>query len=277
MIDDDWIELFQKHEISVGVSIDGPKFYNDRYRIDHKGKGTYDRLKNGIDKLFDAYKSNKIKEPAALCVINPNFSASIIYEHLAYDLGFKVLDFLFPDLSYLTRSKTELEKMSSFLLELICSWKKHDDPNIRIRILDSVIRKLLISLDPKRSINSHNQIISISTSGHVVPNDILRNTQFWNSCSEISILENSLYKIINSELFTFLRKSETTTPESCAHCCWSDACKGGELINRFNIENNFDNPSIYCAALKELYSTLTKHLLSTGVSSKIICESLNLN
>ncbi|MCS5707957.1 hypothetical protein CC99x_003470 [Candidatus Berkiella cookevillensis] len=219
LIDDDWIELFQTHEIAVGVSIDGPKIYNDQYRIDHRGKGTYDRLKIGIDKLFDACKKNKIKEPAALSVVNPNFSATLIYEHLVYDLGFKVLDFLLPDLSYQTISKIESEKINSFLLDLIYAWKKQDDPSIHIRILDSIVKKLLTSLRPKPTIKTINQIISISTNGHVVPNDILRNTQFWNDKDEFSILENSLFDIVNSELFTFLRQSEATIPKNCTDCC----------------------------------------------------------
>ena len=35
-IDDEWIDLFEKYNISIGVSLDGPKEYNDINRIDLK-------------------------------------------------------------------------------------------------------------------------------------------------------------------------------------------------------------------------------------------------
>lgn len=44
LIDDDWINLFCEHEVGVGVSIDGPKQYNDIHRLDKRGRGTYDRV-----------------------------------------------------------------------------------------------------------------------------------------------------------------------------------------------------------------------------------------
>lgn len=53
----------------------------------------------------------------------------------------------------------------------------------------------------------YNQIISISTAGHVVPNDILRNTQFWDSTTELSIFDNTLLGIVNSEMFVTLRQA----------------------------------------------------------------------
>ena len=38
LIDDDWIDLFAKHQVMVGVSIDGPKEAHDRFRPDRRGR-----------------------------------------------------------------------------------------------------------------------------------------------------------------------------------------------------------------------------------------------
>lgn len=41
LLDEEWINLIIKHNIGLGISIDGPKEYHDKYRVDHFGKGTY--------------------------------------------------------------------------------------------------------------------------------------------------------------------------------------------------------------------------------------------
>ena len=36
LIDDDWCDFFQAHDIQVGLSLDGPEFLHDHYRITQK-------------------------------------------------------------------------------------------------------------------------------------------------------------------------------------------------------------------------------------------------
>jgi uncharacterized protein len=273
LVDNDWIELFERYNIGVGVSIDGPKLYNDQFRVDHKGRGTYDRLKGSLDSLFEAARNNRIAKPASLSVINPSFSASLIYHHLVHELGFSTLDFLLPDFTYITAPEQTADSIEKYLSGLFRSWISDDDPSIRIRLLDSVVKNLLNSAQKKQKVN---QIISISTGGHVVPNDILRNTQFWDPTTEPSLFDNTLLDIVNSEIFTTCRQAELKIPQECARCCWKETCRGGELINRFSLEGQFDNPSLYCSALKNLYCDVAGHLLATGVSSDIISTSLHL-
>ena len=67
LIDDEWCDLFKKYKIDVGVSLDGSKIENDKFRIDKKGNGTYDDVINGINIL----KKNNLKT-GILSVMNLN-------------------------------------------------------------------------------------------------------------------------------------------------------------------------------------------------------------
>lgn len=274
LLDDAWIKLFEKHDVGVGVSIDGPQIYNDRYRIDHRGKGTYERLKEGINLLFSASNQKQISPPGALCVINPEFSAKIIYKHLVHDLGFKNLDFLLPDFTHDSYEPATIELMKKYLEDLFEAWVNDDDPSIKIRILDDVIKKLTRGINKSGKIT---QVICVSTNGQVVPYDVLRNTAYWSAEMEPSLLHHSLYEVINSELFYSLRTSENSLPRACKDCCWSMICKGGSLINRFSKKMDFDNSSIYCAALRDMYTNASQYLLSNGISFNKIKENLNLS
>ena len=48
LISREWCELFKSWEVGVGVSIDGPKQFNDAHRVTRTGKSTYDRTLDGI-------------------------------------------------------------------------------------------------------------------------------------------------------------------------------------------------------------------------------------
>jgi uncharacterized protein len=48
LIDPEWCALFRKHDIGVGISIDGPASIHDRHRKTRAGKGTHDTVMRGI-------------------------------------------------------------------------------------------------------------------------------------------------------------------------------------------------------------------------------------
>lgn len=50
-IDEEWCRIFQHGPIQVGVSIDGPQAINDANRIDRRGRGSFAKVKAGIDLL----------------------------------------------------------------------------------------------------------------------------------------------------------------------------------------------------------------------------------
>lgn len=51
LINDDWCRFFNKHGVSVGVSIDGPDFIHDAHRKDRRGRGTLARVLEGFECL----------------------------------------------------------------------------------------------------------------------------------------------------------------------------------------------------------------------------------
>jgi len=59
-----WIDLFNKYKIQVGVSIDGPKEYHDKYRVDHYGNSSHEREERGIKLL-----QQKLKTPIGFLIV----------------------------------------------------------------------------------------------------------------------------------------------------------------------------------------------------------------
>lgn len=53
LIDDEWMDIFAQYEISVGVSLDGPRDVHDEVRVDRRGRGTFDITLKAISALRD--------------------------------------------------------------------------------------------------------------------------------------------------------------------------------------------------------------------------------
>ncbi len=51
LLDDDWCRFFKQHNFLVGLSVDGPRELHDTYRVDRRGKGTFDLVMKGWQAL----------------------------------------------------------------------------------------------------------------------------------------------------------------------------------------------------------------------------------
>ncbi len=51
-LDDRWCKFLKQNDFLVGISLDGPKSLHDRYRKTRDGKGSFQQVKRGLDKLI---------------------------------------------------------------------------------------------------------------------------------------------------------------------------------------------------------------------------------
>lgn len=65
LISDVWCDVFERYDIKVGVSIDGPQHLN-RHRVDRAGRESYGRTVGGIDRL-----RGRGIDFSAIAVVNP--------------------------------------------------------------------------------------------------------------------------------------------------------------------------------------------------------------
>jgi len=77
LVDDEWIEVLKRHNLRVGVSLDGPPEIHDLSRVDHAGRGSYREVVQGLRKL----QENRVFS-SVLTVINPGQSGLEIYRHI---------------------------------------------------------------------------------------------------------------------------------------------------------------------------------------------------
>jgi uncharacterized protein len=275
LVTNKWIDLLNKYEVSVGVSIDGPEEYNDKYRLDHQGNGSYERVVRGIkllqDKLFN--------KPGCLTVINPEFQGKKIYRHLV-NLGFKQIDFLFPDNHHNNLPSHNIQKYKKFLIEVFDEWTKDNNPEITIRKFKSIILQLL-GEEPliygfgKSNLKETMPLLSIRSDGDISPSDELMSTDPKTvTFTNMNVRNTALKEIINHKIFDEINLAHQIAPDKCSKCCWYNACGGGNLVSRYSHDNRFNNASIYCDALQEIFAHVSSYLINSGISPHIITNNL---
>jgi uncharacterized protein len=116
--------------------------------------------------------------------------------------------------------------------------------------------------------------ITISSDGDLCPDDTLRSTAQDIIHTGKTIYDTNLKLFFESDVFKILKKAKTQLPVECLNCVWKNICVGGEPVNRYSKEKQFDNPSIYCNSLKNIYEYITANLLYNGANKDTIMNVL---
>src|SRR5206468_652478 len=91
LITTEWLELFLELGINFGISLDGPPVINDANRVDHRGGGSYVKVRRAIDAVL----ADRRFEPlfgGVLTVINLAADPIGLYHHFR-EIGLKRCDF----------------------------------------------------------------------------------------------------------------------------------------------------------------------------------------
>ena len=91
LLTSEMIGFLVDHDISVTVSIDGPREMQDRFRVFHDGRGTYDVLLPRVRELLRRHRSRPIGARVTLTSqVNDILG---IYHHLTDEIGFREVGF----------------------------------------------------------------------------------------------------------------------------------------------------------------------------------------
>lgn len=261
LIDRDWIEIFNRHGVMVGVSLDGTKDHNDARRLDHRGRSSYETTIRGLALC----REHLDQPPGVLTVVGEDFDAREIYLHFRQGLRIDNLDFLLPDWNH-DNFNGEAEAYGDFLIKVFDMMVEDDTP-VRVRIIDHFLASIYGQrnfLFGSGGADPEYLLLTISSDGGVGPDDTLRSTKFWNGHNYRALADSSIEEILEDPVFHELEHAMKTPAAACSNCCWRKVCGGGQSVHRYSTSNGFDNPSVYCQGLDKFYTHVVKHLTLHG-------------
>lgn len=271
LISDEILRICDDFRTAISISLDGPKKTNDRFRIGHRGEGTFDKVIAGISKLRN-HPSSDFLFSGLLTVVDPFSSPREIYEFLK-GLGAPSLDFLYRDGNHTSypfgKATFESTEYGDWLCGLLDTYLADPTP-VRVRLLDDLLRLSLGGKGIKEGIGVTDfGIAIIDTDGSVSKNDTLKST--FNGADRFqekwSIFSHRLFDIFNTEEFGEYHRLQRPSSSICKTCNEVAACGGGMPLHRWSNERRFDNPSVYCNDQKAILKHVRMHLVREGLEA----------
>jgi uncharacterized protein len=251
LITEEILNVCAKHHTSLGVSIDGPRHVHDRYRVDHTGAGTYDKVLEGVARLRN-HPNADFLYAGVLAVIDPTSNPHEVYNFFK-QIAPPSIDFLYRDgtHSQLPYGKASVQstEYGLWLTQLLDIYLADPTP-IPIRLLDDMLKLLLGGSSIKEGIGGTDfGIVIVDTDSSIRRNDTLKSA--FRGADRFaypwSVHMHRLADITNAPEFITYYAMQRPTAASCLVCPELSVCGGGMPVNRWRDDNGYDNPSVYCA------------------------------
>ncbi|HTY34510.1 radical SAM protein [Mycobacterium sp.] len=258
LLDSDWLNFFQRNNISFGVSVDGPPAIADRHRIMRKtGAGSTELVLSNLRYLRSLGKPFDDTFGGCLCVIDPSMNGAelvdwfVSQEIMAFDL-------LLPDGNVANPPEgwIGVEPYQRFLLEAFDRWYTMPAPAPSIRLFELMMQGLMGAPPQIDGLGGDlRELCVIESDGSIGAHDVLRMCGDRFSRDPINIFDHPLDR--HSEIYSIELIQQPCA--QCTDCPYFASCGGGYLPHRFD-GLDFNNPSLYCEAMYSLSEAMMRAL-----------------
>ncbi len=248
LLDDDWGRFLKENEFLVGLSIDGPRAFHDRYRVDKGQKPTFDRVVAGLEVLkqhgvqfntLTVLQRHNADHPETvyrfLKEIGSQFMQFIpIVERSTETPAADGLELIAPDFdgeATVTRWSVGSVQYGKFLCRVFDEWVRADVGERYVQIFDVSLGSWLGQ--------SASLCIFAETCGNALA--IEHNGDLY-SCDHFvypefklgNVADHTIRQMVASEQQrTFGQDKKDTLPGYCRECDFRFACNGGCPKHRF--------------------------------------------
>lgn len=263
LLNQEFIDVFRKHGLRAGTSIDGPKLVNDARRIDHKGRGTFDRVMKGIDLM----RENPDVWGGILGVIDVESDPSELLDFYA-QLNPPALDLLEPDGNWGKlppgKSETHSTEYGDWLVAAYEYWfYKH--PNLPIRRFEEIMEHCLggpgtteyFGVEPVG-------LVTVATDGAFEAVDQIKSAFDGAEYTGLNVFNHTLDDVVAHGSTQARITGMDALASDCVGCEHLLECGGGYFPHRYSDNTGYRTASIYCADYKVLFAHVKRHLKATA-------------
>jgi len=252
LLDDEWCRFFHDNKFLLGISIDGPKEFHDRYRIDHSGQGTFDRVIRGIKTC----RKHKVQFSALVLLNNYNVEQPDTLFEFCIENELTYLQFIpcvetDPATGGPAEFSITARQYGDFLCRLFDLWYAYGPEKLNIREFDSLITYYVMG---KHTICTYSKqcagFVVIEHSGEAFCCEFFVEPQ-WRLGN---ILETPLEKLAaDKKKRTFARGKEKLC-NKCLVCRHLDICRGGCMKDRARWnDDDGTRESYFCEGYRQFF------------------------
>ncbi|MDG6106400.1 FxsB family radical SAM/SPASM domain protein [Dactylosporangium aurantiacum] len=247
--------VFVRHGVRVGISLDGDAEANDRHRRFGSGASSHAAVLRALELL--RRPEFRPAYGGILCTVDVANDPDRVYTALLAERPPRI-DFLLPHATWDDPPPRPVSTVdggtpyADWLLRIYHRWLRDGRP-VPVRLFDSLRSTAVggpsqtesVGLDPVA-------LVVIETDGAWEQADSLKTAFHGAAGTGMSVWTHSLDEVAAHPDIAARRDGAAELCATCRACPVLRQCGGGLRAHRFRTGSGFDNPSVYCADLKEL-------------------------
>jgi uncharacterized protein len=256
LLDERMLDILVRHDVRIGVSLDGVAAANDRRRHGTRGEGSHAAVARGLRLL-----GRPVYRPAfagLLCTIDPESEPAACYEAL---LEFEppVVDFLLPHANWsrppCRPSGAGPTPYGDWLVAVFDRWYGAPRRETRVRLLEDVISLLLGGASRSEQVGLRPVALAVVESdGSIEQVDVLKSAYAGASATGLNVFADSFDAALKHPGIVARQIGVAALCDGCQGCAMRRVCGAGHYVHRYRAGVGFRNPSVYCADLLRLIS-----------------------
>lgn len=240
-VNEDWCAFFRENGFLIGISLDGPKDIQDRYRRSRTGAPSFDSVMYAI-RMFQRTGVDF----NTLSVVNRSCEGRglEIYRFFRDYVGSRYMQFL-PAANKRLPWAVSADGYGRFLTDIFDEWVKRDVGECYVQIFDATLARWCGMTPGVCSINEIcSDSLTVEHNGDVYPCDHFVTP----ACLLGNIREKTLREIYDSpQRLRFALDKRNSLPRECSVCRWHAVCNGECPEHRENGRN------VLCEGLKTFF------------------------
>lgn len=272
-LDAAFLDLFDRLDVGVGVSLDGDAAVHDTHRRRPDGRGSHAAVRAALERLCGSGRRHLFD--GLLCTIDVRTDPVRVYESLlVYEPP--AVDFLLPhgswaspppgvriendrrvreDGSALTAGQSAVP-YARWLGAVFDRWYTAPRLETRVRLLEEIVNLLLGGSSAAEDIGGAPPgSLVVATDGTILSSDAVSAVRPQPSAQPAcppTVWDTGFDAFLRLPPVHAARTAHTHLCRECRACPVRRACGGGLYAHRYREGNGFDNPSVYCADLYQL-------------------------
>jgi len=251
LMSDSMLDVLIRHDIHIGVSLDGDQRANDEHRRYASGRSSHDRVARSLHKI-------RARAPhllaGLLCTIDLRNDPVGTYQALM-KLQPPLIDFLLPHGNWTNpppgrRPSGTDAPYGRWLAAAFDHWYSLSPPGGRVRMFSEIIHAMLggqaavetLGLAPVR-------LIVVDADGTLEQVDTLRSAYAGAAGTGLSVYTHDLDTATRHPAIMARQRGRDGLSETCKACALHPVCGGGLYVHRYKVGSGFMNPSVYCPDL----------------------------
>jgi len=261
LLDAEWIDLLTELDVAVGISIDGPQRFHDRFRLDHKGRGTFDETVRGIRELQHHPLGSRIFS-SVLAVANTDIPPRELFDFWQF-LDVPGFDLCLPHGNHANPPPQGAMPYGDWMIEFFDLWLDQNRPDRHVRYFDNMLRLLFgYPLSTDNIGGKPVGVVVVETDGSIEPTDAFKCCADGITKLGANVLRHEFDTAYAYPMIQTLQRGAPMLCATCQACELRDVCGGGYMPHRYSTERGFDNPSVYCADLEKLIRHIRRRTLA---------------